>query len=60
MGRAGLEDVTLLLHPASDPYSGNGVDNSVPPANGLSGPFQYLGSKTLLPLTASISLQFNF
>lgn len=48
-GGAGLEDLSLLLHPASDPYSGNGVDNSVPPADGLSGPSQYLGSKHFCP-----------
>lgn len=35
MGRAGLEDLSLLLQPASDPYSGNGADNSVPPADGF-------------------------
>lgn len=60
MGRAGLEDLSLLLQPASDPYSGKGADNSMPPAGGFSGLSQYLGSKTLPSLTASLSLQSNF
>lgn len=43
--------------PGSVPYSGNEIEESLPPADDPQGPSQLLGSKTPFPLLASLSLQ---